>query len=301
VTDGPFDPARFFDSHPRFVETSETGPWLDRLNARYAGLIHANRQLIKGARILDLASHDGRFAFAALQNGASHVIGIERKAQLVDRSRENFDFYGVPRDRYELIFGDMFDCIDQVGGCDIVFCFGILYHICDHMLLLSKIADVEPRALIVDTKLSEMPGSVVEIRSPLRGSPPPPGSELEGYPTKAALEAMFSSFGWTYEYFDWADSGLTDFQHMGDYRAGRRVSAVVACNEHEVSPEVRERSVRLVLERHNDDSPQFLTITLVARELGISPQTLRIWVRRVERDRHRGAHVPSPRTGGGHG
>jgi hypothetical protein len=281
------DPNRFFDSYAKFLETSETGPWLDRLNARYVALVHSNRELIRGARVLDLASHDGRFAFAALQNGASHVVGIEHKAHLVRRSHENMEFYGFPRSRYEFLLGDFFDCIDDVGRCDIVFCFGILYHICDHMMLLSKIADVEPRALIVDTKVSELEGSAVELRSPLRGSPPPPGSELEGYPTRAALEAMFSSFGWTYDYFDWLASGLTDLRHMRDYREGHRVSAVVACNEHRVPPEVRERAVQLVLENHEDESPQFLTITLVARELGLTPQALRIWVRRAERAQRR--------------
>ena len=37
------DPRHFFDEFPRFVETSETGPWLDRLNARYVALIDAQR------------------------------------------------------------------------------------------------------------------------------------------------------------------------------------------------------------------------------------------------------------------
>ena len=49
---------RFFDEYPRFLETSRTGPGLDRLNARYTALIHENRELIDGATVLDLASHD---------------------------------------------------------------------------------------------------------------------------------------------------------------------------------------------------------------------------------------------------
>ncbi len=288
-----FDSSRFFDSYPRFVEGSETGPWVERLNARYVALIHANRELIRGARVLDLASHDGRFAFAALQNGASHVVGIEHKSHLVARSHENMELHGVPRRQYEFLLGDIFECIDDVGGCDVVFCFGILYHISDHMMLLSKIADVEPLALIVDTNLSALEGAVVELRSRRGDSPPPPGSELEGYPTRAALEAMISSFGWTHDFFDWLGSGLTDRHHMADYKNGRRVSAVVACTEREFAPEVRERSVELVRELHQDDSAEFLTIAMVARELGISPQTLRIWVHRAEREQRRQARASS--------
>src|SRR5207248_255534 len=64
--------------------------------------------------------------------------------------------------------------------------------------------------------------------------------------------AMLSYFWWTFEYFDWGRSGLTDQQHMADYRTARRVSAVVTCNEQRYSPEERERAVRLVFEHQQD-------------------------------------------------
>ena len=136
----PPDPNRFFDAFPRFIETSATGPWLDRLNARYLGLIHANRDLLDGARVLDLASHDGRFSFAALQNAAQHVTGIELDHLMRREASENMKVYGVREDRYDFVLGDIFDHIDRVEPFDVAFCFGILYHITDHMLLLSEIA-----------------------------------------------------------------------------------------------------------------------------------------------------------------
>jgi predicted RNA methylase len=79
----------FFDDHPRFAQTSKTGPSLHRLNARYTGLIHHHRHLIEGATVLDLASHDGRFSFAALSAGAARVIGVEVDGDLVDKAEAN--------------------------------------------------------------------------------------------------------------------------------------------------------------------------------------------------------------------
>jgi SAM-dependent methyltransferase len=275
----PFDPLHFFDAYPRFVDTSETGPWLDRLNARYAALVHANRHLIDGARVLDLASHDGRFSFAALQNGAERVVGIEHDADLVAAAEENMRHYRVDRERYEFVVGDMFEEIARSGVHDVVFCFGILYHITDHMRLLSEIARVEPRYLLLDTHTSQLDGAVIELRNAFGASPPPPGSYLEGFPTKAALESMVSYFGWTHEYFDWAGSGLTTSQHMGDYRVGKRVSVVVTCTPERHPPELRERAVRAVRDRQRDLSSQWLTITEVASELGLVPQVLRVWVK----------------------
>jgi len=282
AVDDAFDPARFFDRFPRFVETSETGPWLDRLNARYVALIHANRDLIRGASILDLASHDGRFSFAALQNGASRVVGIEHEPDLVRTAHANMAFYDVPRDRYEFVLGDMFERIPEVERCDIVFCFGILYHINDHMRLLSTIAEFEPRALIIDSNISHIGSAAIELRAPFAGAAPRPGAQLEGWPSKAGLDAMLSSFGWTFKYFDWSDSGLVDSPKLEDYRVGRRATVVVTCNP-PVAPDVRARAVQRVFERQRDRRTQWMAIVEAAAEFDMTPQALAVWVRQAER------------------
>jgi transposase len=50
------------------------------------------------------------------------------------------------------------------------------------------------------------------------------------------------------------------------------------------SPEVRERAVRLVLEHQGEHESQWAAILSVAAKIGCTPETLRIWVRRVEVD-----------------
>ena len=39
------------------------------MNERYEALIAINKDIFDGARVLDLASHDGRYSFAALKTG----------------------------------------------------------------------------------------------------------------------------------------------------------------------------------------------------------------------------------------
>ena len=77
-------PARggFFADYPRFFETSVTDTRGRRMEYRHAALIAANRERIAGLRVLDLASHDGRWSFAALQAGATRVTGIEARPEL---------------------------------------------------------------------------------------------------------------------------------------------------------------------------------------------------------------------------
>jgi transposase len=50
------------------------------------------------------------------------------------------------------------------------------------------------------------------------------------------------------------------------------------------SPEVRERSVRLVLEQADKHDSQWAAIQSVAGKIGCTAETLRTWVRQAERD-----------------
>ena len=50
------------------------------------------------------------------------------------------------------------------------------------------------------------------------------------------------------------------------------------------SPEVRERAVRMVLEHERDYDSQWAAIRSIAAKIGCSSETLRRWVRAVERD-----------------
>ena len=50
------------------------------------------------------------------------------------------------------------------------------------------------------------------------------------------------------------------------------------------SPEVRERAVRMVLEHEREHDSQWAAIRSIAAKIGCSSETLRHWVRAVERD-----------------
>lgn len=269
----------FFTEYDRFLESSKTKRSereLERLNARYTGLVHRHRHLLEGATVLDLASHDGRFSFAALHAGAERVIGVEVDPDLVELARENLAFYGVDPSRYRFVRRDLFRHLEDVGQVDVVFCFGILYHVTDHLRLLTGIALTDPLAVLLDTKVSQLPGTVVELRSPLGDSPVPVGSNaIEGYPTRGALDAMVASLGWEATYLDWRAEGLAG-DGMADYAEGRRVT-LVCTPPPRVPYETKALAAALVDHYTKDRSWEWRTILGVAEEAGVNPYALRTW------------------------
>jgi predicted RNA methylase len=88
-------PSSFFDDYPLFYGSSKTSATSARLAASYSAIIKAHQALIGGSRVLDLASHDGRWSFAALAAGAAHVVGIEARQELVANACANFAEYAV--------------------------------------------------------------------------------------------------------------------------------------------------------------------------------------------------------------
>ena len=59
------------------------------------------------------------------------------------------------------------------------------------------------------------------------------------------------------------------------------------------SPEVRERSVRMVLDHEADHPSRWAAVQSVAGNIGCSPHTLLDWVKKADRDSGRAPGVPS--------
>jgi predicted RNA methylase len=53
---------------------------IHRLNQRHKLIVAPFAEQIAGARVLDIAAHDGRWSFALAAAGAAEVVGVEARA-----------------------------------------------------------------------------------------------------------------------------------------------------------------------------------------------------------------------------
>jgi hypothetical protein len=227
----------FFDDYPRFFESSQTSPIRGRLNLRYEAIIGENHSILEGARVLDIASHDGRWSFAALKAGAAHVTGVEGRASLVEEAHRNFALYGVDQDQFTFSSGDLFDVLSrETPKVDVVMCLGFFYHTLRYNELLKLIRDANPRYLIIDTAVVQTDKPFILVRTEDSGRERNAIQDahsftervLIGRPSIPALRRMVEAYGFHLDSLaDWG--GLLrdnpDADGVGVYRKGNRVTA----------------------------------------------------------------------------
>jgi len=229
----------FFDDYPLFAATSQTASSTTRLNLRHRAIIEANTDILAGASVLDLASHDGRWSFAALKAGARHVTGVEARGALVDRAEKTFAEYGMDGATYEFVHGDVFEVLGrQDFDVDVVLCLGFMYHTLRYPELLHGITKATSGYCIIDTKI--ITNQAPEVRllpndtrvqsnaaadSVSRGS-----TVVAGWPSLSALHLLLDGYDMRVDsQFDWP--GLLAehprakaLRTVNDYRRGHRVT-----------------------------------------------------------------------------
>jgi hypothetical protein len=139
-----------------FLQTSKTAAHCNRLNWRCEILLTRNREAIEGKRILDLASHDGRFSYACLKLGASHVTGVEGRQHLIEFAIENLTSLSCKPQHFSFIQDDAFAYLPKVKPkeFDTILCFGFFYHTVRQNELLREIKRIHPAYFMLDTYIA---------------------------------------------------------------------------------------------------------------------------------------------------
>jgi hypothetical protein len=225
----------FLSNLPPYDENATT---LYRLTQRHKLLIAPFAEQIAGARVLDLAAHDGRWSYALAAAGAAEVVGVEARPELIAR------FDGFPdapfKGRVRLVANDIFSEMEARIAAgerfDVIAVYGIFYHIMDHFRLLSLARRLGPRLIIIDSEFIVIDNAMIQVLKEAVDNPLNAVTEVAGQaqtvvgvPSLRATEFMAGALGLD---LMWLDHGLilgTDRRGMRDYfRDGRKVRHVCA-------------------------------------------------------------------------
>jgi hypothetical protein len=236
----------FFERHDRFFETSTVGTHVSKrlikpdrrspvLRNRYKAIIDNNRPLLRDCRVLDLASHDGRWSLAALDAGAKSVHGVEGRAECVRAAERTFKHYGVDRSTYSFCNADVFDFLSEARGhpFDTILCLGFLYHTPRHYELFENFHRLRPRNVILDTAVIQSHKSFATFKEEPNDQP---GMALRdadsrwsvvATPSRGLINQLTRHFGFRLREVDWESLGIKDWSQCEPYLDGTRATYVL--------------------------------------------------------------------------
>lgn len=229
---GLFD---FLQTLPPYDDNETT---IHRLHQRHRLIIEPFQPQIQGARVLDLACHDGRWSYALAAAGAAEVIGVETRQELIDRFQQFPD--REFKARVSITRNDLYTEMEARAAAgerfDVVAVYGIFYHVMDHFRLLDLARRLSPELIIIDSEFIRADNAIVqvlkeEVSNPLNAVTDVPGRShtVVGVPSLRATEFMAEALGYELTWIDHAMLLGEDRRGMKDYfRDGRKVRRTCA-------------------------------------------------------------------------
>ena len=218
-----------FDRYPKYKRNARDR---QRMNLRHRFCVDAMKPYFEGKRVLDLASHDGRWAFCYAEAGAKRVVGVEGRQDLIDA----FGEFPNPRikARVELYPGDAADFmlgLTAVGErYDFVAILGFYYHTMEHYRLLALARDLGAQTICIDSEFvisdNAMIQVVMETTDKASNAIATLGAQnmaVIGIPSLRATEQMADVLGYDVTWLDWDSVPEDERVNVGDYyRKGRK-------------------------------------------------------------------------------
>jgi tRNA (mo5U34)-methyltransferase len=181
---------------------------------------------LAGKRVLDLGCNAGFWSLKAIEAGADFVFGIDGLQMHIDQSNLVFQAKGIDPARYRFEQADVFsDAYDSYGPFDVVLCLDLLDHFSKTMELFEKIAACNTDIVLIDSRVSLLPGAVLELdyetAADIRNEV---DQKLVLVPTRRAVEQIAGQFGYATVVLPLRS--VRDFDGMHDYRDGKRASFI---------------------------------------------------------------------------
>jgi trehalose 2-sulfotransferase len=213
----------FFDRYDQLIKSlaqgtnSATG-FIDaiRLRRRYDAIIAQNRELFRGARVLDLASSQGFWSLAALDAGAAHVVGVESSRDLVEAGEKNFSKHSIRPESYRFVRSGIFAALETFdpGAFDVILCKGF-FERCHCTQFFHHLSRLQPKHVVLDTRIAQGHGPTVRFTIASKAGRGRNAS-IMATPNHELIEFL-CEFEFRWRLVDWQSIGISDWTGIQDY------------------------------------------------------------------------------------
>lgn len=202
-----------------------------RLNTRHRFCVEDMRPYFKAKRVLDLASHDGRWAYSYAAAGAREVIGVEGRQELVE-AFETFPS-GPAKDKVKLVIDDavtFLNWLNEAGETfDFVAILGFYYHTMEHFRILQQSRRLGARHIVIDSEFIMSDNPIIQMAQEATDKTSNAIASIEGQvsnvigiPSVGALERMADVLGYDVFWSRWEDVPEAEREGLGDYFRNHR-------------------------------------------------------------------------------
>ncbi len=116
---------------------------------------------LEGLSVLDAGCFQGYWTLEAARAGAARAVGFDARPEPVEQARFCARAIGLPNASFET--GDLLD-IGRFGAFDVVFLFGVLYHVDRPVEFLDRVRRVTRRLVVVNTDVLPLDEPVIQLR-----------------------------------------------------------------------------------------------------------------------------------------
>ena len=191
-----------------------------RLRRRYDAIVAHNRDLLRGARVLDLQSGQGFWTLAALDAGASRVVGVEPSRRQVATAEQNLAYYQAQPGSFGFVVSDVHQALEQFapGSFDVVLCKGF-FEQSQFSEFFRQLYRLKIKHVVLDTRI--VPGDEPVAHFTTGGT-----STITATPTHQLVTYLCQgAFAW--RLVDWQAMSLPEWTGVQDYAADRQRTYVL--------------------------------------------------------------------------
>jgi trehalose 2-sulfotransferase len=221
-----------FDRYDEIKDTAARPVDAKRLRHRYEAIIGQNRELFRNAQVLNIHSGDGRWSCAALDAGATHVLGVEDDLAQVDAARNALAKLDATSASYEFVNGEVLAALRQFPpeSFDLVLCLEFS-RLADPHLFFNRLRRLRPKHIILDTAViaGKVPMVAFRLGEPDKTGPSE-GSRsaaIRAVPNHELIRILCDYFDFRWRVIDWRALGITNWTGIRDYELGQHRTYVL--------------------------------------------------------------------------